>query len=327
MDVSAAARSFLESLHRHDLASLLGACRVAIDEHEGDDPWLRQVVVSIHAPPPVDEALAGLPAHDRKRIAEAAASTAPFSAPDDIAVLNSGAAALGGSVGLLADLLIQRAIMTSVATGGARIQDADDYYVARQARIRGQLPATVAYDNPYGSLWDWYGFWKDNLPTYADRRKHVRDLFAAAIEAVAARPSQPAVPRDPTGWDRVDRTLTKARFALDAASAEEDWQAIGLLCREAIISLAQAVYDPALHASLDGVTPSPTDANRMLDAYIAQAFDGPSNKEIRAHARASLALALNLQHRRTATPQLAALCIEATGSTAAVISIIARPGA
>jgi hypothetical protein len=62
----------------------------------------------------------------------------------------------------------------------------------------------------------------------------------------------------------------------------------------------------------------------MLEAYVAKVFPGESYKEVRAHARASLALALNLQHRRTATHDLAALCIEATGSTTAVISIIAR---
>src|SRR3546814_4225295 len=61
----------------------------------------------------------------------------------------------------------------------------------------------------------------------------------------------------------------------------------------------------------------------MLEAYIAYVFPGGSN-EVRTHHRASLALALNLQHRRTATKQLAALCVEATASTTAVVSIIAR---
>lgn len=118
--------------------------------------------------------------------------------------------------------------------------------------------------------------------------------------------------------------MAKARGQLETAKAEEDYQAIGLICREVIISLAQAVYDPAIHESLDGVAPSETDANRMLEAYIGHVFPGASYKEVRAHARASLALALNLQHRRTATQQLAALCVEATASTTAVISIIAR---
>ena len=76
--------------------------------------------------------------------------------------------------------------------------------------------------------------------------------------------------------------------------------------------------------TLDGVHPSATDANRMLQAYIAHAFTGGSNKEVRTHAKASLGLAVHLQHSRTATRQLAALCVEATTSTTAVISIIAH---
>ncbi|WP_372784604.1 hypothetical protein [Phenylobacterium sp.] len=327
MDVSAPTRTFLESLQRNDLATLVGACRVTIARLDANDDWLRQtiVVVSVEAPAPVDEGLANLPDFDRKRIAEAAASATEHLAPEDIEVTRTGAEPVGGAPGLLAELLIQRATMISVATGGTRIQEVDDYYIAREARIRAQMPGAVVYGNPYPSLWDWYAFWKDSLPTYADRRKYARELFAGSIAAIATRSWIPARSREPTGWERVDRTVAKARAALEAASAEEDWQGIGLLCREAMISLAQAVYDPALHDSLDGLAPSATDANRMLEAYIAYAFPGPSNKEVRAHGRASLALALNLQHRRTATRQLAALCLEATSSTVSVISIIARP--
>ena len=150
-------------------------------------------------------------------------------------------------------------------------------------------------------------------------------MFGSAIEAISKRSSLAAIKREPTGWERVDRALSKARSQLQLAANEEDFQGVGLLCREAIISLAQAVFDPDIHESVDGVTPSLTDANRMLEAYVVHVFPGASYKEVRAHHRASLALALNLQHRRTATPQLAELCLEATASTSAVVSIIARP--
>ncbi len=51
----------------------------------------------------------------------------------------------------------------------------------------------------------------------------------------------------------------------------------------------------------------------------------PPVQAVRAHAKTSLRLALALQHRRTANRQLAALCLEASSSTVAVISIIALP--
>jgi len=323
------ASAFLDSLRRHDLAMLIRSCGTTIKEEDVDDGWFSvpKPVVHILAPPPVDHALRLLPQHDRKRIAEAIAAKSNFRAPDDIVIDTRFCDAIGGLEGLLAELVVQREIMISVATGGERIEDVNDYYRVRESRIRANLSPDLKYENPHDDLWNWFHHWKENFATYAERRKYIRDIFSPIVEAVSSKTTLPVpLPREPTGWDRVDRVIVKARANLQAAAAEEDWQAIGLLCREAIISLAQAVYDPEIHESIDGVTPSSTDANRMLEAYIGHAFPGGSNKEVRAHARASLALALNLQHRRTATRQLAALCLEATASTAAVISIIARPG-
>lgn len=322
------AQKFLESLHRFDLALLTSVCSCAVEEvNRGGEEyfgnWTEEVVI-LRAPPPVDLALKLLPAADRKRIAEAVASNvATKSAHEDIGVITVGAP-VSGAVSLLAELICQREEMISVATGGHRIQDVNDYYIAREGRIREALPSDAGYENPHSDLWQWYHHWKENLPTWSDRRQYVRALFSPAILAITKRPSLANVEREATGWERVDRALAKARAQVEKASAEEDFQSVGLLCREVIISLAQAVYDPKLHGSLDGVTPSDADANRMLEAYVHHVFPGGSYKEVRAHARASLALALNLQHRRTATRQLAALCTEATGSTAAVISIIAR---
>lgn len=318
--------SFLESLQRFDLSMLLRHCRTAMVESEVDNGFFADLIdeAIIEAPTPIDEALKKLPSQDRKRLAEAIATAYPNrKAADDIVVRSTDAAETGAAA-LLSELLIHRAMMIDVATGGARIQDVDDYYRAREVRIRQAIPEGVTYDNPHADLWAWYRHWSAELPQYRDRRFYIRQLFSPAIEAVAKRSWLPSEPREATGWERVDRALSKARSQLETASAEEDCQAIGLLCREVIISLAQAVYDPTIHESLDGIRPSETDANRMLEAYIAHVFPGASNKEVRSHHRASLALALNLQHRRTATRQLAALCVEATASTTAVVSIIAR---
>ena len=321
---------FLESLQRFDLSMLLRQCGASVEQLETALDWfsdLEEEAIIVRAPNPVAEALRSLPPQDRKRIAEAVSSGQQVSQQhQDIRVETMDGPDATGAVALLSELLIHRAMMVSVATGGDRIQDVDDYYRAREARIRQAVPEGVTYDNPHADLWAWYRHWSANLPQYKDRRIYVRQLLGPAIEAISKRSLLPSEPREVTGWQRVDRALSKARAQLETASAEEDCQAIGLLCREVIISLAQAVYDPMIHESLDGVKPSETDANRMLEAYITHVFPGASNKEVRAHHRASLALALNLQHRRTATRQLAALCVEATASTTAVVSIIARVG-
>ena len=329
VELVANACRFLESLQRFDLSILLAQTAVSIEERPSELDWIGDLVtqeVVVRAPRPIDEALKTLPQHDRKRIAEAVTSGVPsFTSRDDICVEGLPNAEAEGVAALLADLLTQKELMISVATGGPRIQEVDDYYRAREARIRQALPEDVEYNNPHTDLWAWYHYWDNNLPQYKDRRQYVRKIFGPVVDAISTRSTFQPVQREATGWERVDRALSKARALLERASAEEDFQAVGLVCREALISLAQAVYEPAAHPSIDGVVPSPTDANRMLEAYVAAVFPGESYKEVRAHARASLALALNLQHRRTATRQLAALCLEATASTAAVVSIIARP--
>lgn len=333
-DTIDSARKFLESLHRFDLSTLLSVCSIAIwrveDEWPSNGQWyddLPSDEAVVAAPAPVDAALKALPPADRKRVAEAIAAAYQSSPTfDDIRVDTIHNTAVQGGASVLAELIIHRDMMIAVATGaGVRIQDVNDYYIAREARLRGSLPHDANYENPHDDLWAWYHYWSRNFGRWTERRHYVNGLFAHAIKAMAKRSTASPSPRKPTGWERVDRTLSKARLQIELASAEEDYQAIGLLCREVIISLAQAVFNPTIYETIDGVEASKTDANRMLEAYIAHVFPGESYKEVRAHFRASLALALNLQHRRTTTRQLAALFVEATASTVAVVLIIARP--
>lgn len=128
---------------------------------------------------------------------------------------------------------------------------------------------------------------------------------------------------EPTGWQKVDRQLQEVRLRLDTADSEEHHQTVGLLCREVLISVAQAVYDPDRHPSQDGVTPSDTDAGRMLESFFSAELKGSANQEARAHAKAALRLALALQHKRTADFAMAALCAEATSSVVNILAVLA----
>lgn len=229
------------------------------------------------------------------------------------------------SLSLKRDIEAQRNLMISVSTGGPRIQQVNEEYVQRQERIKSALKALNIEDpNPYTDLWDWYGKWSSgDLPTYQSRRQYIRDLYIPLIDRLSQRPTITSGPlREPTGWVRVDRGIEKIRRQLELARNEEDFQGIGLFCREAIISLAQAVYDPQRHCSSDGVEPSSTDAKRMLGAYIENELRGAGNEEARRHAKASLDLANHLQHERTASFRSAAMCAEATTSVVNLIAII-----
>lgn len=127
----------------------------------------------------------------------------------------------------------------------------------------------------------------------------------------------------PTGWQRVDRGVGELRDRLAAATNEEQFQAVGLLGRESLISLGQAVYERGRHPPLDGVEPSNTDAKRMLEAFIAVELAGGAYEEARRHAKSALEFAVALQHRRTATFRDAALCVEATTTVVNVVAIVA----
>jgi hypothetical protein len=217
-------------------------------------------------------------------------------------------------------------LMVAVSTGGPKIQSVDPEYRTRRAKIQNGLEERELEDpNPFSSLWDWYGKWSGgDLPSYQSRRKFIFDLYAPLLSQVRAEEAgrTPVREVEPTGWDKVDRGLHEARERLSRATVEEQFQAVGLICREVLISLAQTVFDPQLHPTLDGVKASDTDAKRMLEAYIANTLSGSSNEASRRHAKASLDLANDLQHRRTAEFRHAALCVEATASVVNIIAII-----
>jgi hypothetical protein len=134
--------------------------------------------------------------------------------------------------------------------------------------------------------------------------------------------AQPEVFEEPTGWPKVDRQVDEIRHRLREGQTEEQFQAVGHMCRETMISLAQAVYSRNRHPPLDETEPSATDAKRMLEAFMAVELDGPANADARKHARAAFDLANGLQHDRTATFRDAALCAEATLSVVRIAAIV-----
>ena len=216
-------------------------------------------------------------------------------------------------------------LMISVATGGPRIETKDHEYKERRQLIRARLQSLRKRDpNAFEDLWAWYGRWSSgDLPTYQSRRDYIRTMYRQLLADLAGVPvSGPSEPsREPTGWEKVDRTVDKIIASLEAAQDEEELQTVGLLCRECLISLAQAVFDPTRHIATDGTRPSETDAYRMLEGYFSCEFFGSENEALRRHAKAALSLANSLQHKRTARYIDAALCSEATRTLVNIVAI------
>lgn len=213
------------------------------------------------------------------------------------------------------------AIMVDVATGGTRIDSVNAEFGLLYDAVVDELSQWGIIEAlPYRDLWQWRGRWSSgDMPQWQDRRNFVANLFSGLKKQLRTR-SQ--TPYEPTGWARVDRAIANMQRLLATASTEEHFQAVGLLGREILISLGQAVFDPSRHATLDGVTASETDAKRMLEAFIAVALEGSANEELRKFVRSALGLALSLQHKRTATYRDAALCTEAAVAVAHIVAII-----
>ncbi len=220
----------------------------------------------------------------------------------------------------------QKSVMVSVSTGGARIQDVNTEYQSNLSEISEALRERgLVNPNTFKDLWEWYGRWSDgSLSTYQSRRAFLSEMFTPIIETIKGMKSASVNPvfEEPTGWNRVDRSMGEIKLRLAQATTEEQYQGIGLLARETLISLAQAVYDPDLHQPTDGIVPSKTDAKRMLDSYISSVLPAKSNENVRRHAKASLDLANDLTHRRTADFRLAALCAESINAVVNILSII-----
>jgi hypothetical protein len=227
---------------------------------------------------------------------------------------------------LIQQIEAQKGLMIAVATGGPKIKDVNAQYQHRRLEILTKLQEIGIDDpNPYPDLWSWYGKWSDgSLPSWQARRNYIGTLYQLLLDALSMRSKTTSAvqPQEPTGWARVDRNIDKINSALAYAENEEDFQTVGLLCREAIISLAQAVYDLTKHSSIDGVSPSNTDAKRMLENYISAELSGSSNEIHRKFAKTTVQLAVDLQHKRTANFREAALCAEATRAIINTIAIM-----
>lgn len=216
---------------------------------------------------------------------------------------------------LLQDVEFLKNTMISVSTGGQRIQEINEEYKAKFNAVNKALQR-LGFQNPnqFKDLWDWYGKWSSDFSTYRERRAFIRELYSSLVETLmeTEEAESISVTVDLKGWERLERSVQEIRKRQSEASKEEQFQVIGLLCRETIITLAQSVFIEEKHPILDETKVSKTDAKRMLEAYIAVELSGSSNKILRQYARSTLDLANALTHKRTATKKDASLCSIAT---------------
>ncbi|MGS0763936.1 hypothetical protein [Syntrophomonas curvata] len=216
-------------------------------------------------------------------------------------------------------------LMIAVSTGGPQIKTVDNEYKKNYVLL-DQWLETLGVDNPnpYKSLWDWYGRWsQSDLSTYASRRSFIPNLYQPLIDIITKSTEDSITTEyEPTGWDRVDRAVYEMKKRLATATTEEQFQAIGMLGRETIITVAQQVFDKLIHKTEDGVEPSETDAKRMLDAFLNYELSGASNERTRRFAKSAVDMANHLTHDRMATKRDASMCLVSVTAVASLIKLI-----
>ena len=158
-----------------------------------------------------------------------------------------------------------------------------------------------------------------------------RDSFhLVETDRISSKPAYSARPvnfvrvaPEPTLWEKVDRQVNAMRDQLARAESEEGYQAVGHLGREVMISLAQAVIDPAEAISEDGKAPSDTDAARLLDVYIGKTLPGGGNEALRRAVRGVVQATSAVLHDRRATPKDASLIAELVSTSVHLMHILA----
>lgn len=226
---------------------------------------------------------------------------------------------------LIGDVNYLKNVMVSVSTGGQRIQEVNDNYKSKFISTDKVLKKlNLKNPNPFKDLWEWYGKWSSTFSKYSERRTFIAEMYNSLIQILEENEQAELidVTVDLTNWERIERSINEIHLRQNEAKTEEQYQVVGLLSRETIITLAQAVYNKDKHSISNEKEISKTDARRMLEAYITIELSGSTNETLRRYAKATLDLANELTHKRTATKKDASLCATATISMINLIGTI-----
>lgn len=194
----------------------------------------------------------------------------------------------------------QANLLTSVATGGERIDDVNSRYTRQRAELRRQLAALGLADPfPFADLWEWYGYWSQHLPSYASRRVHVSGLARDVRDALQARIDGVQVqdPGAPGGlsWPGLEARVAGVGDELRGAVSKDDLQDVGRRCREVLIDAARLLADPSL-VPAGQEPPKAADAKAWLALYLAAHANGGDRKELRQFVRSAWDLAQVVTH-------------------------------
>lgn len=226
---------------------------------------------------------------------------------------------------LLQNLKKQKDLLIGVATRQYDINTVNAEYITVKSQFDIEIK-DLGFENPnnFTDLWLWYAYYSSSLEgTYMARRRYIINLLQGLFNELHRLLHQAKRTEFPesTGWERVDRELQKAALDLNIARSETEYQQIGHLCREAMISLAQAVYNPTTH-NPKNKNIGHTDAVEMISAYIMIELSGEKYEELRSTVKSANKLTSAVTHKRTADYIHASICYQSTLSLAKMLQSI-----
>lgn len=206
------------------------------------------------------------------------------------------------SIGGLIELMEkQAALIVSVGTGGDPIANVNGKYKARRSKLNaGMRKLRLKPPFPWDDLWEWYGYYSQNLGTYAERRIHVAGLTKPVREQLermleGAQVADPGGTGPATTWGALDSRVEGVVSELWNANTVDDLQDVGRRCREILIDTAKLLADPAL-VPAGATAPKAADAKAWLDLFLAAEAAGSERKELRAFIRVAWDLAQKVTH-------------------------------
>lgn len=213
---------------------------------------------------------------------------------------------MGVAQGKLTDLVAllerQRTILIEVATGTA-IQTHNDEYVENRRQIVAGLARLQQIDDPFPwrDLWAWYGFYKDDCPTYQSRRDLIHERADPVLNSLEQRLAGGvtdwggSVDDASGGWSDLEIRVDGLKGELDSAVTHDDLQDVGRRSREIIIDLANLLFDDWMVPEGSEV-PGRSDAKRRIEYFLAEALPGEPNSTLRGLIRAAYSLNQTVTH-------------------------------
>lgn len=188
-----------------------------------------------------------------------------------------------------------------VGTGGDPIDNVNGKYKTRRQKLNSAMRSRgLKAPFPWDDLWEWYGYYSQNLPSYASRRVHVAGLARAAreqlerlLDAIQVADTGGAGPS--TTWGALDSRVEGVVTELRNAVTLDDLQDVGRRCREILIDTAKLLADPALLPS-GTEAPKAADAKAWLEFFLAARATGRNHKELRAFIPVAWDLAQKVTH-------------------------------